>query len=101
MSEIELSVTAGFIVGCLAGFLIRCVYSVSLKDYSDISLRWKALHDQAQETMTQMMTEIIRLNDERRRLNTRGHTIGNSQKWEINHACSSPNDPELKATNSQ
>lgn len=85
MSDIELSVAAGFVVGCLAGFLLRCVYSVSLKDYTQITLQWKALHDRAQEAMTEMMTEIVRLNDECRKLKTRGHTVSNSQKWEISH----------------
>ena len=78
-------VTVGFIGGFVQGFIFRWACSASVKNYTDMSLRWKALHDQAQETMTQMMAEIVRLNDECTRLTRRAQTVGNSQKWEISH----------------
>jgi hypothetical protein len=85
MNEIELSTLRDVAVGFLGGFLFRSIYSISVGEYTDMTQRWKALSERAQETMTQMMAEIVRLNDECTRLTRRGQTVGNSQKWEVSH----------------
>ena len=63
MNEIHLGIL--FLIAILCGYGIRCVSSMSIKEYSDMCDRWRKLHDLSMASLREAMDEIVRLEKDR------------------------------------
>jgi hypothetical protein len=63
MNEIHLGIL--FLIAILCGYGIRCVSSMSIKEYSDMCDRWRKLHDLSMASLREAMDEMVRLEKDR------------------------------------